>query len=684
MTGNTDWISATSALVATVIAFVTLLTVYGAALQLLSQRRAYRHSLSHTALGPWRRKALSSSLFGLRTSVSTPSVTLAKLIEQKWVPQLKFPLGILKTLPKKRSYFRDIEKADEAKYLARSSWVNFLQGLGLSPDEEKFFDMQFESALLAGQVPMRWRGPDLVGLCAMLGFQSHEGKPSFSSPMPLPLQWTGPLGWVQFREGFEGCVAEFRRRNDMIDQLSEEICHYFRDQGTDGSCSFISRLCHALGGLCIDVNGQERLFYVGPQDFERTIYFFLEAWEKDKGNQDEKEDESKNKDAKSDDGSATSDSDTDTNSSISSEGSSVRELFDDIEKNSMPDEEILEKLWGVQPADLKGRGLGLKRGELRGDLVKSAPEEMKKKQRKEKGLKEALVPCPGLLSVVIQGEMATSCGLDITDCVEYHRIFSLDENVTGRVHPYHLGNMYMDRETLKVFKNALSKLKPDGFYFSPAGVLSADIGDIYTHVRKGLVATEHVCPDIPLAAWDDNKDLYWAAKLCNEMQAKRRKARATFSVGDMTIISKASACLQRHSGPPTHLFWSMLVCPALFTDLRKRLQSLDATSLKSLLTSDFQIKDEVLVGRDLANIAKESNEKVKDDSDSEVSVEAMGRTGDGDVDYAVPECPDGIFVGAQIVAAFFDVCLTFYWLEKKWVTDVSMYTAAIPPTVMML
>lgn len=684
MPDSTDWISVASALVTTVIALVTLLTVYVAALQLLSQRRAYRHSLSYTALGPWRHKALSSSLFGLRTSVSTPSVSLAKLTEQKWSPELEFPLGIPAATPKKRPSFRDVEKADRAKVPARSTWVNFMQCLGLSPDEERFFDMQFESALLAGRVPMRWRGPDLVGLCAMLGFQSHEGKPSFSSPVQLPLQWTGPLGWVQFRDGFEGCVAEFRRRNDMIDQLSKEVSGYFRNQSVDSRCSLIRRLCHALGGLCIDVNGQERLFYVGPQDFERTIDFFLDAWEKDKGNKNAKDEDGKEEDAKSDDSSANNDSDSDTDSSISSTGSSAKEFFNDLDKASIPDEEILEKLWGVQNIDLKRKGLGVKRGELRGDLVKSAPEEMRKKQRKEKGLKEALVPCPGLLSVVIQGEMATTCGLNISECVEYHRIFALDEHVTGRVHAYHLGNMYMDRDTLKLFKDALSKLQPDGFYFSPTGVLGADIGDIYTHVRKGLFGTEQVCPDISPGAWNSNKDVCWAIKLCNELQTKRRTARANFSVEDMIVMSKASACLQRHSPSSGHLFWALLVCPALFTDLRTRLQGLDSTSLESLFTSKFQIKDEVLVSRELADIAKESNEKAKADSDSEVSVQAIGRTGDDEVDFAVPECPDGIFTGEQMIAAFFDVCLRFYWIEKRWVTDVSMYTAAIPPTVMML
>lgn len=678
-----EWISAVSGLVAAVITLITLFTVYVAALQMLSERRKYRHSLSHMALGPWRPYVLSSSLLGLRTSVATPFVSLEKLMEQKWSPQLEFPLGIAKQLPKKRSYFRDIEKAEESKILARSSWVTFMQGMGISPTHNTLYEMRFESSLLAGCVPMRWRGPDLVSLCAMLGFQSHEAKPSFSSPMPLPLQLSGPLGWVQFRDGFEGCVAEFRRRNDMIDQLSKEASQYFEGQGLITGCSLIPRLCHALGGLCITVDGQERLFYVGPQDFERTIHFFLEAYNK---NSQEDEDKSKDEDAKSEKSSATSenDMDSDKSSSFSSEASSTRELFDEIEKKSMPDDEILERLWGIQHVDVKRRGLGVKKGELRGDLVKSAPEEMRKKQRKDRGLKETLVPCPGLLSVVIQGEMATSYGLDISSCIEYHRIFSIDENITRRDYPYHLGNMYMDLETLKLFKNALLMLRPDGYYFSPTGVLGADINDIYTHVKAGLFGhTDQVFPEIPLAAWNGNEDLYWAVKLCNEMQAKRRKARATFSVKDMTIISGASKCLQRRASSP-HLFWALLVCPALFTDLRTRLGGLDATNLGLLLSSDFRIEKEVLVCRELAEAAKESNEKINDDADSDINAEATGRTGDEGTDYMVPECPNETFTGAQLIAAFFDVCLTFYWIEKGWLTDVCMYIAAIPPTIMML
>jgi hypothetical protein len=693
MPGVTDWLSAGSGLVAAVIALVTLFTVYVAALQLLSQRKAYRHSLSHSALGPWSSKVLKSSLFGLRSSVSTPSISLAKLIEQKWNPAFAFPLGISRTKAKKRATFRDVEKAKSPLVLARSSWVNFMQGLGLSLKEEKFFDMQYEAALLNGCLPMRWRGPDLVGICAMLGFQSHEKTPSFSTPMELPMQWSGPLGWVQFRGGFEGCVAEFRRRTIMINQLSEDIHNYYQTSGLKNQSTLIPRLCYSLGGLCADVNGEDNLFYIGPWDAERTIEYLLEGVRERVDKKGDKDNDAKSEDQKSDSvsdaGNAASDSDDDSDSSSSGGDNSVREVFTHLEKNSISDEEMLEKVWGLQPLEIKKRGLGVKKGEVRNELIKSAPDEARKKHRKEKGLREALVPCPGILSVVIQGEVATSCGIDLTKCVEYHRVFSYFEEVRAKQHPYHMGNMVMDRVTLKLFKSSLLKLKPDGFYFTPTGALSADITDIYTHVRSGLYGLDQVCLEFSSTAWNSSKDLFWAAKLCNEMQQKRRKARVIFSVNDMGIISKASLCLQKNVNASEQLFWSLLVCPALFKDVMERLQGIDTGSLQRLLDCGIQIKNEILVCPELTQVAKNSNETENaddDDNRSEVSIENdhQGRTGDDKVDYAVPECAEGDFSGMDMVGAFLNVCLTFFWIEKRWISDVSIYTAAIPPTVMML
>jgi hypothetical protein len=169
------------------------------------------------------------------------------------------------------------------------------------------------------------------------------------------------------------------------------------------------------------------------------------------------------------------------------------------------------------------------------------------------------------------------------------------------------------------------------------------------------------------------------------MQAKRRKARATFSVNDMGIISKASLCLQeRFKSSSEDLFWAMLVCPALFTDLKTRIQGSNAASLKPMLSCVVQINSEVLSCTELANTPEEKGEKDNDDARSDASAPGVvdGRTGDDE--YVVPQCADGKYTGAQIIGAYLDACLTFYWIEKKWVSDVSMYSAAIPPTVMML
>jgi len=92
---------------------------------------------------------------------------------------------------------------------------------------------------------------------------------------------------------------------------------------------------------------------------------------------------------------------------LSDTDSSVRDLFNNIEKNELPDDEILEKLWEVQPMEMKRHDLGPKKGEMRSELIKSAADEAKKKQRKEQGVKEILEPYPGLLTVIILKEMAT-------------------------------------------------------------------------------------------------------------------------------------------------------------------------------------------------------------------------------------------------------------------------------------
>lgn len=58
MAGWADSTSAIASIVAALVALVTILTVYAAAIQILSQKQQYELGVSHNALGPWRSKVV--------------------------------------------------------------------------------------------------------------------------------------------------------------------------------------------------------------------------------------------------------------------------------------------------------------------------------------------------------------------------------------------------------------------------------------------------------------------------------------------------------------------------------------------------------------------------------------------------------------------------------------------------
>jgi hypothetical protein len=300
-------------------------------------------------------------------------------------------------------------------------------------------------------------------------------------------------------------------------------------------------------------------------------------------------------------------------------------------------------------------------------------------------------PSPGLLSVAIQAEMACSRGLDLTNCIEYDRAFVLEDMVDETTYPYRLGNMAMGLETLGLFKDAMLSLKPDGFYFSPAGTLSADVNDVYRHVKKKLATLERLTPEISQGDWKGFEELYWASEMCNAIQSIPRKAQSVFSVADMVLMAKACASLQKLIEPAGQdLVWAMLVCPKLFSGVAGRVRKMSTSDIKTTLKTLVKIQSKKLDCTALMGFDSVDSEKALVDTTTVERAE-NGETSDDLSDdedednhvYSVPLCADGEFSTAQLVAAFVEVCLTFYWLEKKWITDVSMYSAAIPPTVMM-
>ncbi len=304
MTDTTDWISAVFAILATVVGFATLVTVYIGAMQFLSQSRIYRAGLSWRSLGPWQSKVARSRLLGLQRRIITPSISSKMLVRQKWTPNLTFPVGFSRYQsiegadsfqanaswvnflqgvgfspkdndrhgmqdplelidgvvptrwnPAGFSRYKSIEDADNIQ--AKASWVNFLQSLGVTPEDNNLYEMQDASELINGVVPMRWTGQDLVGICSILGFQSYESSPSFLEPMPLPMQWISPIGWLQFRPSDNGCIVEFRRRMDQPNQIQD---NFGEVRLPKDPLLLQSRLWNSIGGLLLS---DDRALYLG-------------------------------------------------------------------------------------------------------------------------------------------------------------------------------------------------------------------------------------------------------------------------------------------------------------------------------------------------------------------------------------------------------------------------------------
>lgn len=638
MASGLDWLSTISSVIAAVVALVTLLTVYLAATQILSQRRMYLLGTSVESLGPWQRKVVSPSIFKMQTRISTPVVSLPKLVEKHWKPSFIFPTGF--SLPSNKGV-PDIEA--RINVMATASWVNFLQALGLGPDETTHYTMQPQPELVNGIVPMRWTGRDLVAICSILGFQSHEDRPSFKSPTPLPMQWSGPLGWLQFRASAEGCIVEFRRRALTENQLSDRLHQYYRLlMPKDPPLRLVPRLWQSINAMTLP---GERVLYIGGTD--RRSEMMMEQAEANRA--------------------------------------PIDEICDEVMNTGLGKEETMEKLWGKRskrPTALQPEAIEMGvsqassqfnslpdflRGDSLEDLVRSIDRKVNCNSRKE-----VLNRCPGLLSVIVQGELAESRGLDPSHCEEFDRVYVDAEDVNSKTHPYRLGSLCMNRDLLELVKEAILELVPDGFYFTPTKNLGSDVSEIYRHISEQSDRLNIIFPKEGLDQWngsldsseDDNKStnrqLYYAMSLCNEFQHIRRTSRAVFTINDMQIIARASESLRGMlTDSNNDLRWAMLFSPSLFAHV---VQCAKFMRIEDILDANVESRDYVI---DCSSLNFD-NENV----------------------YFEPRHPvellkDGSFSGTEILAAFLDAFLTFFWIERSWISDIAVYDATLPQTVTM-
>lgn len=635
MSRETDWISAVCSLVAAIVAVVTLLTVYLAAMQILSRRQVYRLGVSTKSLGPWKSKVVTPSLLRMQTQISTPTISLPNLVKKNWQPNVTFPTGLS---PKTA-----VPDPECGPVLAEASWVNFLEGLGLEPIKSAaLYEMQSESEMVNGIVPMRWKGRDLVGICSILGFQVPENKPDLKRPMPLPTQWSGPLGWLQFRTSSDGCIVEYRRRAVLKNQLPADIHGYYQSlKISHRPLCLVSRLWQSISGLHLP--DKNKVLYIGGTN----------PWGK---NTRDREDDVQR---------------------------STDEICDEVMKFDPTEEEIRRMLFGKKSKrpDAAQKGLsqmsqspsaslpGLPeflRGLGGGDFLKSSG-------TGKSGKMEVLNPCPGLLSVIVQGELADSRGLDFYNCHEYYTQYTDPEEVNKTTHPYKLGHLCMDLVLLELMKEAVLNLKPDGFYFSPTVNLYHNVSGIWSHVEDQTYKFKHIFQPVELENWrsdpswannveSPNSQLYYAMVLCNEFQRIKTTSRAMFTIDDMRMISKASESLRRIVSPQgMDLIWAIIASPELFSDLVQRFGQ-DSFKVQSVLDSSVKCQNGIVNCTSL--------------SDAELDPGLDGR-------YSVPLMGEGDFPGIRILAAFLDVFLTFFWMESKWISDVAMCDTTMPQSVTM-
>jgi len=674
---TTDWISAVCSAIAAVVAVITLLTVYVAALQVLQRRQAYRLGISERSLGTWKPVVVTPSLLKMETYIKTPTIALPKILAEKHPLFFTMPTGQQRGTPKTRmkssfaGTFHRVktglaatvaavtseasEAPDPVQQLAVASWVNFLEAIGVGPDDSGIYVMQTQSDLVSGIVPMRWKGKDLVAICSILGFQSCEEKVSHKHPMVLPLQWSGPLGWMQFRVSNDMCVAEYRRRADEAnrDQLPSTI-HEFFSQQQDVSTSLFSRLWSSVNGLAL---GNDEVVYMGGANRNEAERPNVNRQELTRG------EVSVNK------------------------ARTVEDICDEIMEKNLSELELRKLLFGGAKAE--------------DDFVKRAEAE------RDAGLKsgqrvEVLLRRPGLLSTVIEGEWAASRGLnwDNNGAVhELYRVYTKDDEVDSVKYPYRLGFLRMDESILEILKRAILFLKPDGFYFSPTLKLAADVFDIFSHIRVQCTSLgEHIFLPSEVTEWrrspsEHRELLYNVLTLCNELQ-RLLTTNVHFSVEDIKIFPKASLSVNELISPQARdLYWAMISTPQLFSHLTSNFREM---KIQNILDGNLAVKNDPDLPpshrflqwrppRPSLTLARIDETVLVDKPLFDIPL--MNQASSGTIAEAAanpdPGPGDVEFRGLEVLAVYVDVWLTHFWLTRLWASDVSGYDATIPQTVTM-
>jgi len=472
--------------------------------------------------------------------------------------------------------------------------------------------------------------------------------------MPLPVHWHGPQGWLQFRESPEGCVVEFRRRAITNNGLTSAHHDYYSgEQDREAQPHILhSRLWVSIGAMPLKSG---KAIYLG-------LNFGCQHCERRREYDSARRTHRKTK-RLCDVGSCScgkAEALPGYRSPDSKNDVSPDALFDELMNSEDPPEEAMRIVQDPLPwiekkinEDPKGREWTVRARTM-----------------------EVLMPASGGISSIIESELAGARGLDIRNCLEYGRQYIYYDNIDHAKFPYHLGQLFMDREVLHILKEGLGLMKPDGYYFvkSHNPVLADDLEAIYLIVDSVVydpLSKSKLFQDLDLATWPTvhkhREELHHAMLLCNELQGHRKGTiKAQLTIGDMEVISRASYSLRKTLETAHDLSWAMLICRELFEDLADLFE--DMRDL-DVLNCTVSCRGEVL------DCTRLLGPNEPDDSGS------VGRPRT----YDVPLCADGDFSGAQMLAAFMVVIITNAWIGRACTraSNVGVYDHTIPQTLIM-
>ena len=623
----TDWISAICSILAVVVALLTLILVYLASARL---------GFSEKSLGPWKSAVVSSSALGMQTQTRSPTLSVPLLVSSGWQPRISFPVGFEIS---RKGTSMDLEAG--RLVLAKESWVNFLEGLGVCPEDDKVvYKMESESELVNGIVPMRWKGSDLVAICSTLGFQPIGNRADTGKLMELPTQWSGPLGWLQFRAASGGCIVEYCRRCVVKNQLSRALHDYYEGLGVESRpFKFKSRLWQALSGMRLSDN--QVISLSDASEWMEKLRNRGENAERSIG-------------------------------AICDELMECREELTDEGIRGKEFGRKVNRLQGLRPEDFKNEMSQLFPQYSHGvsDLLRFLDSDVRAAEGNSKKM-VVLYPSPGHLLVSTEGELVHSRGLETDRPHEYSYIY-MDEDEVDGVYEHKLGRLRIDTSLLMLMKKAVLQIEPDGFYFSPSKLLNFQVAQIWSHassISERCLDRQCIFPIAKLEFLAEGgpsentpeRELYNAIKLINNFQLIKSTSRAMFTTADMVLISRASVSLRGLIGPKgMDLVWAILASPELFNHLFYHITN---TTMKDLLGSSLTCES----GRFNLSLMNCSEPEARQDTDG-IKVELV---------------EDGTFGGIQVAAALMDVFLNFFWIDRSWVTDVGLYDTTMPQSVIM-